>query len=269
MNAQDPRAYWNQQASLYASGGGHRRFRRFLALYEKSCWRAIEPLLPGVEGSLILEAACGTGRWVTRLAPLGYHVVLSDLSPEMVARARERVARLGLGDRVAGTYALDICDMRALADARFDLVLALGGPLSLCRAPRLAVRELHRVTRPGGHLICDAANRYRTALELVREQDPGQLASVLGSGRFSRRDGLVDHRFGPGELTDLFTAGGWDVLHLAGVCPLFPYLPTAEQVSLLDDERVFETMRDVGERYAEDPAIVAISGRLLIVARRG
>ena len=91
---------------------------------------------------------------------------------------------------------------------------------------------------------------------------------VLDTGRFLRRDGLVDHRFDPQELIDLFAANGWEVVHVAGICPLFEYLPTAEQVRFLDDEHLFEAMRDVGRRYAEDPFMVALSGRLLIVARR-
>ena len=82
MNARDPREHWDQQAPIYASTGGHRHFDRFLALYETDCWRYIESVLPPAAGSLILEAGCGTGRWVYRLAPMGHHLVLSDLSPE-------------------------------------------------------------------------------------------------------------------------------------------------------------------------------------------
>lgn len=83
-----------------------------------------------------------------------------------------------------------------------------------------------------------------------------------------RRDGLVDHRFDPQEIVDLFAANGWEVVHVAGICPFFEYLPSAEQVWLLDDEHLFEAMRDVGKHYAENPSMVALSGRLLIVARK-
>jgi SAM-dependent methyltransferase len=268
MNTKDARDYWNQQAPTYASDEGHRRFGRFLDLYEEGCWRYIEPVLPPIDTSTVLEAGCGAGRWVIRLAPMGYRMVLCDLSPEMVDRAREKVEKLGLSDRIVDYHALDICDMHTLSDSSFDLVLALGGPLSLCRDAGLAISEFHRVTRPGGHVVCDAANRYRAALELIRENKTDQIPSVLDTGRFLRRDGLVDHRFDPQELSDLFTANGWRVVQMAAVCPLFEFLPTTEQVSVLDDEHVFEDMRDVGRRYAEDSSIVALSGRLLILAHR-
>ena len=268
MHTTDLRLQWDQQAPIYASDEGHRRFGRFIDLYEESCWRYIEPVLPETEGSLILEAGCGAGRWVARLAPMGYRMVLSDLSPEMINYARDKVERLGLSDRVAGYHVLDICDMHALSEYSFDIVLALGGPLSLCRDAKLAVNELRRLTKPGGYVICDTANRYRTALDLVRDNKMSQLVKVLDTGQFSRPDGLTDHRFGPQELADLFEASDMEAIHVAGICPLFDYLPTKEHVSILDNERVLGMMLDVGRRYAEDPFVVGLSGRLLIVAQR-
>ena len=264
----EPHAYWDQQSSTYASGEGRRRFGRFLDLYEEGCWRYIEPVLPDVGSSMILEAGCGTGRWVMRLAPMGYRMVLSDLSPEMIRHARQKLEQLGLDDSVAAYHVQHMCDMHAFSEASFDLVLGLGGPLGLCRDARVAVNELGRVTKAGGYVICDVANRYRTALDLVRDNEVTRLAKVLDGGEFSRPDGLTDHRFGPQELADLFEAECMEAIHLAGICPFFEYLPTGEQVRLLDDEQVYETIQDVGRRYAEDPSVVGLSGRLLIVARR-
>lgn len=264
---EDSREHWDRQAPIYASDEGFRRFGHFLDLYEESCWRYIKPVLPEVEGSLILEAGCGAGRWVLRLAPMGYRMVLSDLSPEMVRQARMKVERLGLSDRVSEYYVLDICDMHTLPDASFDLVLALGGPLTLCHDAVLAVKEFRRVTKSGGSVICDTANRYRTTLDLVRDQEVSQLEKVLDTGQFSRPDGLTDHRFGPQELANLFQANGMRVLHVAGVCPFFDFLPKKEHVDLLDDEKVLETMLAVARRYAEDPVVVGLSGRLLVVAQ--
>lgn len=263
------REHWDQQAPYYAMEANQmRRFGRFLTLYEETCWRYIEPVLPEVEDSLILEAGCGAGRWVFRLAPLRYRMVLSDLSPEMVRRARERVEHRGLDDCVVAYHALDICDLHVLSNADFDLVLALGGPLSLAAHAAEAVREFRRVTKAGGYVICDVANRYRTALDLVREQDVDQLAAVLDTGTFARPDGLTDHRFRPDELTDLFEANELVVRHVVGVCPFFEFLPTKEHVQMLDDERTFKVMLDMERRYAEDPAVVSLSGRLLVVAQR-
>jgi SAM-dependent methyltransferase len=200
---------------------------------------------------------------------MGYRMVLVDLSPEMIRHCREQVERRGLSDRVLGYHALDICDMHDLSEASFDLLLALGAPLGLCRDPQMAVREFHRVIRPGGYVVCDMANRYRTALDLVRDKEMGQVASLLDTGRFSRPDGLSDYRFTPEELPHLFTANGFQPRHLAAFCPFFDFLPTSDQVRILDDEGAYETMLGVGERYAEDGAVISLSGRLLVVAEKG
>jgi ubiquinone/menaquinone biosynthesis C-methylase UbiE len=268
MNTKDMSAHWNEQAQIYASDDGHHEFNRFLDLYEQCCWEYIKPALPAVEGSLILEAGCGTGRWVKRLAPMGYRMVLSDLSTGMVDQARKKVEASGFSEQIEGYYALDICDMHALCDSTFDMVLTLGGPLTLCRDASEAIGEFFRVTKPGGYVVCDVANRYRTAMNLVSENDHNQFTTLLNSGTFARPDGLSDHRFEPQEFIDLFTTNRLEVIHLAGVCPFFDFLPTKDHVRILENEEVFRIMREIGKRTAENPYLVGLSGRLLIVARR-
>jgi ubiquinone/menaquinone biosynthesis C-methylase UbiE len=268
MNKKDMRQHWDRQAPIYASDEGHRPFDRYLALYEQSCWDYIEPTLPGAETSTILEAGCGTGRWVMHLAPRGYQMVLTDLSPEMIEHARQKVEDSGLSSHIEGYHVLDICELSTLSNASFELVLALGGPLTLCRDASMAINEFRRVTKPGGYIICDVANRYRTALQLVHEQNTDQILSLIDTGSFMRPDGLSDHRFSPSEITEIFVTQGTEVIHRVGICPFFDFLPTKDQVRILDDETVFTMMQDIRRRYAEDPSMLAISGRLLIVARK-
>jgi len=185
VSTADPREYWDNKAATFASGERERRSGRFRELYEECCWRYIEPVLPRHKDGLILEAGCGTGRWVFRLAPRGFRFVLADLSAEMIRYARERVEEQGIGEQVIACHALDICDMQTLSSESFDLVLALGVPLTLSNEPGRAVDECFRVTKSGGHIVCDAANRYRTALELARQNDVGQFAEVLATRAMS------------------------------------------------------------------------------------
>jgi SAM-dependent methyltransferase len=264
----DPSEHWDRQAPTYADDEGHRGFGRFLDLYEESCWSHVQPLLPPSSTGVVLEAGCGAGRWVFRLAPLGYRLVLSDLSAEMIAHARQKVERRALGDRVLGYHVRDICDMHPLPDDTFDLTLALGGPLTLCRDPGSAVSEFRRLTKPGGYVLCDAANRYRTALDLLQARRVDQLAAVLQTGRFSRPDGLTDRRFTPQELEALFRDRALVVRSLVGVCPLFGFLPTQDEVRILDHDAVWETMRGLARDHGAGRALASLSGRLLIVAQR-
>ncbi|HEV2352000.1 MAG TPA: methyltransferase domain-containing protein [Terriglobia bacterium] len=55
--------------------------------------RAMEPLLPELKNKYVLDVACGTGRWLTRLRHRGVnHVVGVDLSPEMLQVASAKPA---------------------------------------------------------------------------------------------------------------------------------------------------------------------------------
>jgi SAM-dependent methyltransferase len=47
-------------------------------------------------GGPLLDLACGTGRMALRMAALGYQVTGVDITPEMIARARQKAAQQGV-----------------------------------------------------------------------------------------------------------------------------------------------------------------------------
>ena len=99
-------------------------------------------LLPEVRGQTVLDAGCGTGRYLRELGDRGARVIGMDLSPAMLDRARDLTRRIARAD------------LRALPfDAMsIDLVvcgLALGDVAEL----ELALSEIARVLRPGGRVI--------------------------------------------------------------------------------------------------------------------
>lgn len=95
----------------------------------------------------VLEVAVGTGRNFAHY-PVAVSLTGVEISPAMLARARQRAADLGL--------TVDLCeaDAQALpfADGSFDTVVCT---LSLCNIPDdvAAVAEMGRVLRPGGRLL--------------------------------------------------------------------------------------------------------------------
>ena len=111
------------------------------ALMEIEQQQVIE-LLPDVHGLTVLDAGCGSGRYLRALTDRGATAIGMDLSAAMLERARQSTARLARAD------------LRALPfDAMsIDLVvcgLALGDFAEL----ELALTEIARVLRPGGHVI--------------------------------------------------------------------------------------------------------------------
>jgi ubiquinone/menaquinone biosynthesis C-methylase UbiE len=107
------------------------------------------------EGQHILDVACGTGRGTAGLAqavgPTG-KVDAIDLSDAMLAQARSKIEKLGLGDRVQWKQG----NARELPypDSSFDLVyngymfdlIPFDGFLPI-------LREVKRVLKPGGKLV--------------------------------------------------------------------------------------------------------------------
>jgi malonyl-CoA O-methyltransferase len=99
-------------------------------------------LLPEVRGLTVLDAGCGTGRYLRELKSRGAHAVGMDLSTAMLEQARQITTRIARAD------------LRALPfDAMsLDLVvcgLALGDIAEL----ELALAEIARVLRPTGCVI--------------------------------------------------------------------------------------------------------------------
>ena len=77
-------------------------------------------------------------------------VVGIDLSPEMLEKARERVDEEEL-DHVTGLHEMDAGDLK-FADASFDTVVAMF-VMTVVPEPEAVMRELSRVTKPGGEVM--------------------------------------------------------------------------------------------------------------------
>jgi ubiquinone/menaquinone biosynthesis C-methylase UbiE len=136
----------------------------------------------------VLEIGFGAGRTAIALAQRGLLVTGIDTGERMLERATERVGRYGLSARVR----LGLGDAHALeaADGTFDLVVALG-VLPWVERPGWCLREMARVTRPGGHVIASVNNRR----QLNRVLDPRLNPFVEPAKRAvrrTRRDGRGD-----------------------------------------------------------------------------
>jgi phosphatidylethanolamine/phosphatidyl-N-methylethanolamine N-methyltransferase len=97
----------------------------------------------------VLEVGVGTG---LSLPDYGRHleIVGIDLSPEMLEKARERVEEERLGN-VTGLYEMDAGELE-FDDESFDTVVAMY-VMTVVPDPEKVMRELNRVTKPGGEVI--------------------------------------------------------------------------------------------------------------------
>ncbi len=125
------------------------RYASLLSLGQDPRWRRF--LVSRIEadpGERVLDVASGTGAVAIELVRrTGAYVVGLDQSPQMLAIARERVARAGFGDRI------ELVEGRAeelpFADGSFA-TLTFTYLLRYVADQAATMRELARVVRPGG-----------------------------------------------------------------------------------------------------------------------
>jgi len=124
----------------------------------------------------VLEVGVGTGLSLSYFRP-DARVVGIDLSPEMLAKARRRIARRP----PAADVELMLMDAQELRfpDNSFDVVLALY-IASVVPDPARLGAELRRVCVPGGRIVL--VNHFTSGNPLVRgfERGLGRLAGWLG-----------------------------------------------------------------------------------------
>ncbi len=133
-------------------------YRRWAPVYDHTFGRIVEGAVRRVTARAnqfsgrLLDVGVGTGLALPHYGP-GLRVTGIDMSPDMLVRARERVARNGQ----TNVDALLEMDAMALAfpDNAFDVTVAMF-VMTVVPDPGKVMRELARVTKPGGAvLICN------------------------------------------------------------------------------------------------------------------
>jgi SAM-dependent methyltransferase len=124
------------------------RFARFEA--EGNYLHGEADLVAGLLGdppATVLDAGCGTGRVAIELARRGYRTVGIDVERSMLDSARNKAPEL--------EWVLGDLSSEALADSRFDLVVAAGNVMIFLELGTEAavVSNLARTVVPGGLVV--------------------------------------------------------------------------------------------------------------------
>lgn len=211
----DPALYWEDRAQRFAVEGnglaavcayGMPEFYNRAIHREQSM--ALEPWLQVTAGTRVLDVGCGVGRWSRLLAARGAQVTGVDLSPTMIAQARQRAAADGIADRCRFL----VQDLSKLdAGKHYDIVLGVTVLQhildSAALQAALAAMTLHLA--PGGRMV-------------ILEAAPTARVDRCDSTVFSAR-----HR---DVYLDLFRRCGLELHTVSGVDPapfrthLLPYV---------------------------------------------
>ena len=149
-------------------------------------------LVGNIEGKRVLDFGCGSGANSLLLAKRGAIVCGIDISHDLLAIARQRLARTG--EALRAQFLVASAHDLPLQDGSFDLVfgIAILHHLDL----GLVSKEVHRVLKPGGRAIFQEPVRNSRLIELGRRIFP------------NRRDDIspYEHPLTSGQIAD-FAAG--------------------------------------------------------------
>jgi SAM-dependent methyltransferase len=196
---------WHQR--IYEADPGHED--------ASSPWyQLVRGYLGSVTGLRVLEIACGRGGFLRELALAGANVAGCDFSLAALRVARTRLSTLG----VPLSAALTQGDAQSLpfADGAFDLVVSCETIEHLPEV-RAAVKEMYRVTRPGGRLLLTTPN-YANFTGLY---------AVFCWLR--RRPPAVDQPFDRyqwfPQIRGYVRGAGWKIVRTDGTVHQFPFRP--------------------------------------------
>ena len=275
MSADAVRAYYGasaaaERASLSRSVAG----RIELAVNLHHIRRRLPP------AGRVLDIGGGTGPYALALAADGHSVALADLSPELLALAREEIGRAApeVRARIEDVVEADARDLGRFADASFDAVLSLG-PFYHLPEPddrRRAAGELARVLKPGGW--CFVASMPRSTLlrwwvEVVAAGDagePGALRAALRDGAYhtdepGRFTGGYFPR--PGEPEALLADAGVETLATVASEGIAGALEGPD-AGAWERPEAFAELLEVCLATAEEPGSAGASVHMLLVGRK-
>jgi ubiquinone/menaquinone biosynthesis C-methylase UbiE len=145
-------------------------------------------LLPDVTGKSGLDVGCGEGHNTRLFAERGARMFAIDVAPTFVRLAAEMETKEGDAIRYAVASALEL----PFASGQFDFATAV---MSLMDLPDhgLALREIHRVLRPGGFLQFSIMHPcfFPSHRRLLRTPQGNAYAVEVGQ-YFERVDGRIE-----------------------------------------------------------------------------
>src|SRR5690242_17223623 len=139
---------------LEAIKKAYRRYARLYDLYFGAVFqpgrKAVVQRMDCQSGQRVLEVGVGTGLSLP-LYPKDAHVTGIDISPEMLERARTRLAREGIARPTIELHVMD-AERMIFPDDSFDKVVAMY-VVSVVPHPKRLVDEMRRVCKPNGEIF--------------------------------------------------------------------------------------------------------------------
>jgi ubiquinone/menaquinone biosynthesis C-methylase UbiE len=241
----------------------------YWAFHDELTWRMIKPWIPRDATASCCDLGCGTGKWGLKLLKSGFATTFVDHSAAMIEQVRPKLEAMGPKKDKGTLIVGDIIEMPAVPSDTFQLVLAMGDPLSICADAKRACREMARICAPGGIVIATADNKLAAIDHFVERGSLDELETFVKSGKTNwltadERERFELTTFTPAALRRLFEGNGFEVLDIAGKT----VIPVRQNKRLLESADAVERLLEIEKELGKDPASAGRCGHLQIVARK-
>jgi len=161
--------------------------RKFYSITRKSNTFVNDWLLEYCKGKKVLDYCCGNGDHSIFLAQHGADAVGIDISPVSIENCKVRAEKEGVSEH-ADFYVMD-AEATEFPDNTFDVVTCLGVLHHLDTDK--AFREIARILKPDGKVICNEPLAYNPVFQLYRRMTPHLRTEWEMHHILSKRD--IDH----------------------------------------------------------------------------
>ncbi|GIP29312.1 hypothetical protein J23TS9_44420 [Paenibacillus sp. J23TS9] len=239
----------------------------------------IKSLLPA--NGHILDNGAGPGKYAMELAKLGYRVTLTDLTPRLVEIAKKKAEEFQVEGQFAGFYPADARDLSLFPENYFDAALMLGPLYHLQEEESRvqAIRELHRVTKPGGLVFVALMSKTKfltTSLMYPEFWKPNHtvqgIAEFLESGTFDHQDEgrfTGAYYFDIDDINPFMESHGFETVKLVGSSSIAGAMKEEQwDYWQQQGEEAFQQIMHIVMKESENPYMLGSASHLLYIGRK-
>jgi SAM-dependent methyltransferase len=232
------------------------------------------------EKFIFLDAGGGTGRWTKKILDAYPHSkgVIKDLSPDMLAVAKEKFSKTTYLDRIELIHG-NLLEKNSSFDKHFDLIFNFHNVLGFVSDSRGLVKNLSFWLKKGGTLISFAPNLFHGIffnISLGKINNAYEMMST-SKGRFTNEMPEINF-FSPKQLKKLYLDVGLNVVYETGFpTAIYPGYQetqahgTSERLeNLLSDKKKFKQILEIEKsliiKYGEE--LSSRGNNIFIVGRK-
>ncbi len=230
--------------------------------------------------SSVLELGAGAGAFSKELVMLAGKLVVSDLSETQLAINKSKMAALGLAARIGDFLLLDITDLSHVPADEYDTVICVGGALNYTFDKEgLAIREMLRVTKPGGVLIVGAISLISSLLLFLPAVADEKKQFGLNATKWLMDTGMQDaahypvasrhylHMMRSRDLDGLFERADVEILEKRAA-GLFAIAGVDALNQARADEELWNLILSKELEFSKNPACLDCGANIIYVVRK-